>query len=190
MFYSGWPSPLPPLTLRMSNLRSEAERLATILKVPSAYLPLLLFFAAQILCYIVLRVLSSGLKNKNIRETCPLIGIPKRWALIIGINLGGMWFLKQPVGLSIELWAIPFWSCGCLQTVGRTGSSKINRGIGCNLRVYLQDFHESGWEIHQFFYYYYYLKMCTNKTVLTLSDKIYIYIYFCKGYRLLLTFKR
>lgn len=45
----------------------------------------IIIFTTQILCYIVLRVLSSGLASKNFQKTRPLIGIPERWAVIIGI---------------------------------------------------------------------------------------------------------
>lgn len=75
---------------------------------PAGLSAVFIIFATKILCYIVLRVLSSGLKNKNFQKTCPLIGIPKRWLLIIGICWGD--FVFQTAGcIYIESSAILLW---------------------------------------------------------------------------------
>lgn len=68
---------------------------------PAGLSAAIIIFATKILCYIVLRVLSSGLKNKNFQKTCPLIGIPKRWLVIIGIS-GGTLFFKRLVAFILN----------------------------------------------------------------------------------------
>lgn len=75
---------------------------------PAGLSAAIIIFATKILCYIVLRVLSSGLRNKDFQKTCPLIGIPKRWLVIIGISWGD--FVFQTAGcIYIESSAILLW---------------------------------------------------------------------------------
>lgn len=59
---------------------------------PAGLSAAIIIFATKILCYIVLRVLSSGLKKKNFQKTCPLIGIPKKMTTYYWYQLGGLCF--------------------------------------------------------------------------------------------------